>query len=98
MKYAQAMQANLEKMNQVNSDIIPSEKRGFFALEGAIRDSGATFRDYDGIRVVVTKEQSKQMRDLMDQFEDGEIPSKPKKWDYCTPFSEIAKEHGVLLP
>ncbi|MFZ4748581.1 MAG: hypothetical protein ACOYLK_17135 [Sphingomonas sp.] len=95
MKYAQAMQSNLEKMNQVNSDAVPSGKRPLFALEGAIRDSGATFRDYDGIRVVVTKQQSKQMRDLMDQFEDGEISEKPNKWDYCTPFSEIAKEHGV---
>jgi hypothetical protein len=95
MKYAQAMQANLQKMNQVNSDAVPSEKRPLFALEGAIRDSGATFREYEGIRVVVTKEQKAKFTDLMDQFEDGEISEKPNKWDYCTRFSEIAKEHGV---
>jgi len=96
MKYQVQFQATLNKMNEVNSDMVPANKRPFLALISAIEQAGGSVRTagYDE-PVVVTKEQKKQYMDLMEQFEDGEIPSKPKKSEFATPFAAIAAEYGV---
>ena len=96
MKYQAQFQANLNKMNEVNSDMVPANKRPFLALHSAITGAGDTLRTagYDE-PVVVTKEQKKQFMELMEQFEDGEISSKPKMSEFATPFATIAAEYGV---